>query len=176
MLTPSTPEEAFQLLQDLGAPPRLLRHHALVVEAADALLQELSKAFLLRLDSQAVLVGAALHDAGKIRFPEELSGPGNAHELEGQELLVEAGAAPEVARFCRTHARWSDSDMRVEDLLVAAADHLWRGKRTEELERRLVEAIAGATEFSRWEVFAAADEIFSSVAEAGEDRLQRSLA
>lgn len=176
MLTPAAPAEALQLLQALGAPPRLLRHHEFVAEAADALLRELSKAFLLRLDSRTVLVGAALHDAGKIRFPEELSGPGNAHEQGGEGILLDAGVAPEIARICRTHARWSDSDARLEDLLVAAADHLWRGMRTEELERRLVEAIVDASEFSRWEVFAAADEIFSSVAEGGEDRLLRSLA
>jgi len=28
-------------------------------------------------------MGAALHDIGKVLHPEELSGPGNAHEIAG---------------------------------------------------------------------------------------------
>ena len=56
---------ALGLLERLGAPHRLVRHHALVAEAAQQILDDLGD--LARgVDRELVLVGAALHDAGKI--------------------------------------------------------------------------------------------------------------
>ena len=34
----------------------------------------------------------------------------------------------DLARFCVTHARWESDGIGLEDLLVALADKLWKGK------------------------------------------------
>lgn len=173
-VTPRTPEEALTLLEDLGAPPHLRRHHELVLEAAMVLVSELVRAFSLRLDAQRVLVGAALHDVGKIRHPTEMSVPGNAHEREGEAMLLARGVAPAVARFCWTHAAWTHPEATLEDLIVAAADKLWKGKREAELEQLLVTALAASSGTPAWDAFSRADEIFSEIAADGDDRLARS--
>lgn len=169
-----TPDEAIALLQDLGAPAHLVRHHELVLEAAEVLVRELVSAFSLRVDTKRVLVGAALHDAGKIKHPGEMSVPGNRHEREGEAMLLARGVDPSIARFCWTHAAWLQPEMTLEDLLVATADKLWRGKRETELEQRLIAAIAATTGTAAWEVFSSADEIFTQVAAQGDERLERS--
>lgn len=172
--TPTTPEEALSLLEQLGAPARLVRHHELVVEAAELLVRSLVREFALRVDAQRVLVGAALHDVGKLQHPDELRIPGSAHERAGEALLLARGVSPAVARFCWTHAAWTSPEVDLEDLLVATADKLWRGKRETGLEQRLVAAIAAATGVPAWETFSRADEIFGQVAAAGDERLERS--
>lgn len=163
---------ALALLDELGAPPRLLRHHELVVEAARAILDGLG-ALASGVDTRLVLVGAAIHDAGKIVHPNEMNGPGNQHEPEGRALLTEHGVG-EAARFCVTHAQWEHADVELEDLLVALADKLWKGKRVAELERRVVERLAAGQSF--WDVFVRADAVFERVAAGADDRLARSLA
>ena len=55
MRTPTTPVEAVEFLRTLGAPPRLLRHHELVAEAAGTLLRGLEELLPLRAHSRAVL-------------------------------------------------------------------------------------------------------------------------
>lgn len=174
MSTPTNAREALALLVLLGAPPRLVRHHELVVEAAEGLVRELRRAFPLPFDAQRVMVGAALHDVGKTRHPSELDVPGNAHEREGEAMLLKHGVAPDVARFCWTHAAWTQNEITLEDLLVAAADKLWRGKREAELEQRLVSSIAIASAVPDWEAFSRADEIFAQIAADGDERLARS--
>jgi HD superfamily phosphodiesterase len=172
--TPTNAREALALLVSLGAPPHLVRHHELVVEAAELLVRKLRRAFPLRFDVQLVMVGAALHDLGKIRHPSEMSIPGNAHEREGEAMLLKHGVSANIARFCWTHAAWTQCEMTLEDLLVAAADKLWRGKREAELEQRLVSAIAIASAVPDWEAYSRADEIFAQVAADGDERLERS--
>lgn len=162
---------ALALLDRLGAPPRLVRHHELVVEAARAILDGLG-ALVQGVDAQLVLVGAALHDAGKIVHPHEMDGPGNRHEPDGRALLSEHGVG-EAARFCVTHARWAQAEVELEDLLVALADKLWKGKRVAELERRVIEGLATGQSF--WDVFVRADAVFERVAAGADDRLARSL-
>ncbi len=172
--TPTNPRDALALLVVLGAPPHLVRHHELVVEAAELLIRELRRSLSLRFDAQRVLVGAALHDAGKIKHPSELNVPGSAHEREGEAMLLAHGVAPNVARFCWTHAAWTHSELTLEDLLVAAADKLWRGKREGELEQRLIAALAASAGMPAWEAFSRADEIFAQVAAEADERLDRS--
>lgn len=170
MSKPRTPNEAVELLSSLGAGAWLVQHHRLVVEAASALCEGVRGPY----DATLVLLGAALHDAGKILHPEEMSRPGCEHEKAGRELLVQHGVPPEVARFCETHARWDDPSVGLEDLLVAAADKLWKGQRHHELEDRLVSALASATHRERWEVFTELDPLFESIAADGDARLARS--
>ena len=127
-----------------------------------------------RTDLRRVLLGAALHDVGKINHPTEMNVPGNAHERAGEALLLERGLEPSLARFCWSHAAWTQADMELEDLLVAAADKLWRGKREDGLEQRLVAALAVVSGRPAWDVFSAADEVFAAVASDGDERLARS--
>ena len=166
-------EDALALLERLGAPPRLVRHHELVVEAARQIIEGLGR-FASCFEARVVLLGAALHDAGKIRYPAELDGPGDLHEVAGRDLLVERGL-DDLAEFCVTHAKWGDS-VPLEDLLVALADKRWKGKRVDGLERRIMERLAADSGLDFWDVFVLADDVFERVAAAGDERLLRSVA
>lgn len=167
-----TVEDAFALLAELGASAHLIRHHALVVEAAEALLHGLAP-YAATYDAQSVLLGAALHDAGKILHPMEMRGPGNRHEDAGRALLERHGH-PTLARFCVTHAAWDRDALELEDLLVALADKLWKGKRVEALETRVIQRLASALGRELWDVFTTADAAFERVAADGDRRLARS--
>lgn len=172
---PTNPEQALALLASLGASERLVRHHALVLEAAVALLDGLTKILgPARVPRREVLVGVALHDAGKIEHPSEMSGGGARHEPAGEALLVKAGLSPGVARFCRTHASWSAPDAVLADRLVALADKLWKGKRDEALEAALHAEIAALLGVGAWDVFTKLDDLFERVASGGPGRLARS--
>jgi hypothetical protein len=166
--------EAIQLLHRLGAPARLVRHHELVAEAANEILGAITLETGLTVDRERVLLGAALHDCGKIRHPEEMRGPGHAHEATGEQMLLAAGVSAEIARACRFHCDWASSE-DFEDLLVALADKLWKGYRDERLEMRVVDAVAAKISTPAWEVFARLDPLFERVAEAGPERLERSI-
>lgn len=169
--TLARPADALALLVALGASERLVRHHALVAEAATELVDRLRSGLIDRFDRDLVLLGAALHDAGKIVHPRELQAPGHDHEAAGRALLIEHGVAPTVARFCVTHAAWADDTCTLEDLLVALADKLWKGARDEALEARALQAIAVATGRPAWAVFDALDAICEAVAADGPARL-----
>lgn len=170
-----TAADAIALLQRLGATPWLVRHHELVVEAAVIVCDRFARDLALAFDRDAVLVGAALHDAGKIVHPAEMRAPGHLHEAAGRELLLGHGISPSLARFCVTHAAWHTDDATTEDLLVALADKLWKGKRDEGLEQRVVERAAAATKRAPWEVFDRVDSICEAVAAKGPERLARSV-
>jgi HD domain-containing protein len=163
------PRDALVLLRTLGGSPWLIRHHELVVEAAALLCDGLHG---VAFDRAAVLAGAALHDAGKIMHPAEQGAPGHQHEAAGRELLVAHGVPDAVARFCVTHAAWSDGTL--EDLLVAAADKLWKGKRDAALEQALVARLAAITGAPAWEVFDRVDTLCEAIAADGPARLARS--
>lgn len=162
--------EILELLRELGAPEHLVRHHELVVEAAAELLAGIPETH--EIGRRLVLQGAAVHDAGKIRAPDEMHGPGSSHELLCKELIASKGHMT-LARFCETHARWRDDGLEIEDLLVALSDKLWKGKRVAELEERVVKRLAedGGSDF--WSVFAWADPLFERIADRGPERLRR---
>lgn len=169
--SPATVEEALLLLRSLGATAWLVRHHELVAEAARELVEGLGGA--LRFDTPAVLVGAALHDAGKVLYPAEMSGPGSEHETAGEALLLDRGVSPTLARFCRTHPDPARPGAGLEDLLVALADKLWKGKRIADLEA-LLAAELEAQGCERWRAFALVDDLCERIADGGEGRLARS--
>lgn len=135
----------------------------LVGEAADALVAGLVR---LRIphDAQLVRLGVVFHDAGKIAHPAELSAPGKLHEPAGGRMLLEAGVAPEVARCRLSHGRWDEMD----------AGTLWKGKRDEPLERRVVEGAALLRGAPFWDLFVL-DSLFEGIAAGGADRLSRSV-
>lgn len=140
------------------------------VELCDALEQKLK----LRFDRRLVLLGAALHDAGKTVHRDEMSAPGHRHEAAGRALLLQRGVDAKIARFCVTHAAWNSPDCELEDLLVALADKLWKGKREDSLEKTVLERVATLSGRDAWQVFDGLDAICERVASRGEGRLARS--
>ncbi|MCT4352608.1 HD domain-containing protein [Streptomyces sp. Je 1-79] len=163
------PPVVTELLRSLGAPPRLAAHlravHDVAVELADWVRDRYPD---LAVDRDALLFGAATHDVGKTLHPEELAGPGSAHEAAGRDLLLDRGFAPGLARFAATHASWDDPGVTIEDLLVSTADKIWKDKRVPDLEDRLVRALAGATGREPWAEFLALDDLLARLgADAG---------
>lgn len=175
MLRLVSAQDGIALLRSLGASPWLVRYHELVVEAAVLICDALEKDLSARFDRDTVLLGASIHDAGKIVHPEEMSAGGNRHEVAGKELLVRSGVPAAIARFCITHAAWDGPDCRIEDALVALADKLWKGKRDEALEKLLVASLATQAKLDQWEVFDRFDAICDAIAADGPARLSRSV-
>jgi hypothetical protein len=165
--------DAYRLLRELGAPRRLLLHVELVGEAAERLMQAYAE-LGVDFDASIIELGVAVHDAGKIKYPEELNGPGSMHEPAGEALLLANGVQPEVARCCVSHAKWQDADVSFEERSVALADKLWKGKREEALELCVIDEVASRLRVDRWTVFAQLDSVFEEVAAGGMDRLERS--
>src|SRR5438128_21686 len=92
------PTQVEHLLVLLAAPPRLVAHLALVHHVAGQLTERVSQDWpLLDYDREAVLLGAATHDIGKIVYRDELIHPGKHHEEVGEEILLEQGFAPRHA-------------------------------------------------------------------------------
>jgi hypothetical protein len=164
---------ARELLARLGAPKRLLQHGVLVGEAADLLLESLQR-LGVTVDAHFVRVGAVLHDAGKILYADELAQPGHAHEPAGEQLLLREGVEPSVAHCCVSHARWADANVSFEELLVALADKLWKGKREPALEKKVIDAAAAKLGREFWDVFVELDTCFEGIASDGTARLARS--
>lgn len=167
------PFDAKNLLTTLNAPSRLVAHVSLVHDAAAEILDALQGRWPdLKIDEDAALFGAAIHDAGKILHPNELTGPGNKHEQDGPGLLQQHGVSPERSRFARTHGTWkTEQNLALEDLLVALADHSWKGSRNEALETMVAGRIAESLGTETWEAFMGLDEIVAEVASRGEERL-----
>ncbi|MBO6937649.1 MAG: HD domain-containing protein [Deltaproteobacteria bacterium] len=120
------------------------------------------------------MLGAALHDCGKLLHPAEMSAAGHAHEASGRRMLETAGFHDEVARAAVTHAQWDRPPAELEDRLIALADKLWKGKRDTELEAHLLNELAESTGKAAWEVFGVLDELCERIAADGPERLRRS--
>jgi putative nucleotidyltransferase with HDIG domain len=165
--------EAYDFMGKLGAPEKLIRHVILVGEAAELLIDKLKKQNV-QFDEKLVRLGVALHDVGKILHPEELNLPGKKHEREGESLLLANGLNPRLARCCVSHGQWQTMDCSLEELVVALADTLWKGKRDEGLENKIVDEISRQLNRERWGLFIELDSCFEFIASPGEDRLRRS--
>jgi hypothetical protein len=167
------PLPAAAALRAHGASPRLTAHHVLVHQVAVTLLVALGEAWpSLPIDREAVLLGAATHDIGKTVYPEELTGLGRKHESVGPDLLTADGMAPQHARFARTHGQWAHlANPSLEDLLVALANAIWKGKRNQRLEDAITVRIAAHEGQESWEVFMILDDIVVAITEDAEIRL-----
>ncbi|MEU0094910.1 HD domain-containing protein [Kribbella sp. NPDC006257] len=165
------PAEVNDLLRNLQAPPRLAAHLRAVHDVAHELTTWLATYPEVRFNRKTVLYGAATHDIGKIIHIEELSRPGSLHEKAGEQLLLEAGVAPQLARFAATHASWTEPGITVEDLLVSLADKVWKGKRVRELEQLLVDQLVIASGQESWQVFLDLDDQLGKLAESAGARL-----
>lgn len=166
--------DALALLRQIGAPPLLIQHHLLVTEAAAQLINGLPENLRRHIKEQNIMIGAALHDAGKILYPNEMTGPGSMHEQAGLDLLLRNGVDPELARFCSTHSDWRQSVLSVEEIFVALADTLWKGKRIHELEELAIHRLAEFAHTEFWSIFIELDKLFQRVAEQADERLERS--
>ncbi|MER5520765.1 HD domain-containing protein [Streptomyces sp. NPDC002763] len=166
------PPVVAELLRSLSAPPRLAAHLRAVHDVAVQLVEWLQDRYPdLAVDRDGVLFGAATHDVGKVVHPEELTGPGSAHEEAGRDLLLSRGFPPALARFAATHASWDAPDVTMEDLLVSAADKVWKDKRVSDLEDRLVRALASATQREPWEEYLALDDLLTRLGADAAPRL-----
>lgn len=168
------PESASDLLKRVSAPPRLVAHLTLVHDVASRILEKMTTEFPdFEFKSELVEFGAATHDIGKSFFREELSVPGTLHEREGERLLLHFGVAPELARFARTHGEWRIEDFPAnEDLLVALADSVWKGKRDENLEWLLIPRISNQIGKETWAVFESLDTFLTEIAADASHRIE----
>ena len=166
--------EAEQLLARLGAPDRLVAHVGLVGEALEEILTALSRLGIGGVDLDLARAGVVLHDVGKVQHPAELDAPGHEHETTGELLLLEHGVEARVARICRTHADWRHEGVALEELLVALADKLWKGKRVPELEERVLARLVERAGRAQWDLFVPFDDLCERVAAQGPQRLERS--
>lgn len=157
-----------ELLEAERAPPRLVAHLILVHDVSARLVHALAHTHL-RVDGHLVRFGAATHDVGKTRVPAELSHPGRTHEALGERLLLAAGFDATSARFARTHGvAPADPSLTLEDLLVQAADTLWKGKRDQALDTAIVRHFGEPA----WQHFLTWDELAASLAAPAVDRLE----
>lgn len=166
-------EDAFEFLREIKAPARLASHATLVKEAADLLLEKLGQLGIV-CDKDLVLIGVVFHDAGKSIFPEEFDVKGEKHERAGQELLLGYGVSSKIARCCVSHGQWRSMDCSFEELLVALSDTLWKGKRDDELEKRVIDEAARRLKKEVWDVYIDLDSCFENIASGGSERLKRS--
>jgi hypothetical protein len=169
----NTTNDAYGMLQRLGASHRLICHVKLVGEAADVLIAKLQQ-LQVSVDDRFVRLGVAFHDTGKILYPEELSAKGTHHEAAGEKLLIANGVNPSLTRCCRSHSQWQTIDCSFEELLVALADTLWKGKRNAQLEGEVIQRIATLGQKDYWETFMEMDACFEAIAAEGHSRLLRS--
>lgn len=138
---------------------------------ADTLAKTISK-MGAPIDRDLVVAGALLHDAGKIVCTSELSESGQSHTEIGEKLLVDNGVAPELARVCVSHKYWDSDGVSTEELVVALADRLWKGKRNGRLEARIVERAARTSLQEPLSVFLALDAVFEKIADEAPERLR----
>jgi putative nucleotidyltransferase with HDIG domain len=167
-------QDAHGFLQTLGASAHLIQHVKLVGEAAEILIllfQKLGIAF----DADWIRLGVVFHDVGKILHPYEMNEKGNQHEVDGEKLLLSEGVDPKIARCCRSHGQWQQMECDFEELVVALADNLWKGKRNSQLENKLIREVSSVIHKDYWDIFVILDGGFEGVAEKGDLRLSRSI-
>ena len=167
-------DDALVLLDVLGAPEHLKTHARLVGEAAELIIEKCDE-MGFPIDGNFVRIGTAIHDVGKIVHTNEMTGPGSEHEPGGEKMLLQQGVDPAIARCCLSHARWASMECSIEELLIALADKLWKGKRVEELELKIIDRLALLNVSDRWDIFAELDGHFEEIAAGGHERLQRSV-
>jgi HD superfamily phosphodiesterase len=172
MLLFPLPSQVADLLLKTQSPPRLKAHLCLVHDLACQLTAQVSRAWPeLTFDAEAVQLGSAIHDIGKAVYRSELNEPGHQHEHAGRRLLLEHGWTEQLARFTVTHRKDLEAKDPLEDLLVAVADKVWKGKRDDRLEHALVGRLVKLSGEEPWQVWLTLDEILTTLAEPAAERL-----
>lgn len=167
------PQETVHLLQQVAAPPRLVAHLILVHDVAAILVERVTAAFPeVTFVEEEVLFGASIHDFGKVVERSELTAVGSQHEQRGVELLRSMGVSSERARFAYSHGNWDKvPNVNLEDLLVALADKLWKGKRVDGLEAKIVGLLSAVSKKPEWSCYAELDEIAQELMKDADTRL-----
>lgn len=166
------PSKALDVIKKLEATPALVLHLKLVHDTALQLLKSLNANWPeLSVDTDLVSLGAATHDIGKCQIPEELNHPGKKHEELGEQLLLQYGFSRKEARFARSHGSIEFASLELEDLLVVAADKLWKGQRVEDLEECITQRISSKLQRDYWEVYPSATKQFDTISEGSAMRL-----
>jgi putative nucleotidyltransferase with HDIG domain len=166
-----TPNDALEFLKDLQAPEDLLRHAEIVRETAEQILGCLKLATDV-IDPSVVLIGAILHDVGKIKHPRELQEPGHEHEAAGYQMLISYGFSDHIADMCIAHSQWQNTKS-LEALIVALADKLWKGKRVIELEDEIIKRVADKREDDFWSLYGVLQTCFDRIADTATERLNK---
>ena len=165
-------ERAFELLRRLGAPAQLVMHAELVAEAGEAIISAL-EGLGAPIDKDFILSGIVLHDIGKTVYFSELAQEGDLHAETGRDLLLREGVDPRLAEVCVSHAAWREVKT-FEELVIACADKLWKGKRVADLEELLVKRVSEEIQLGFWEAFTCLDGCFEEIAGGSDERLERS--
>lgn len=169
------PVAASKLLGNLNVPTQLKAHLEIVHDTAKTLIQKVGKSFpSLVFDQEAVLFGAATHDIGKLLHTDEIQTQGQKHLRDGEALLELLGVPPRLSRFAASHGSWSD-ESSIEDLLVALADQIWKGRRDPDLAFLIVEHLVTLTGTSQWQVFMELDDLLADIAATSNERLEYAL-
>jgi hypothetical protein len=169
------PAAASKLLRDLTVPTQLKVHLEIVHDTAKSLIHNLAKSFPgLVFDQEAILFGAATHDIGKLLHRDEIHTQGQKHLRDGDALLRLLGVPPHLSRFAASHGTWS-SAAELEDLLVALADQIWKGRRDPDLAFLIVEHLVTLTGRSEWQVFMELDDLLADIAATSNERLEYAL-
>lgn len=165
---------AFELLEELKAPAHLITHVTLVGEASSEIIKCLNS-YNLQFDANFLEVGVVLHDVGKIKHPKEMHEKGSLHEAEGEKILLNLGIEKNLARVCVSHGQWDNENNSLEELLISLSDKLWKGKRVQRLEEKIIKIISNSLGIEYWELFMQLDNCFELIASTGDERLSRSL-
>lgn len=165
-------EDCERLLKENQAPKQLIKHLYLVSSVAKEISDYMSS-MEVRHNQSLVICGAGLHDVGKVIHQEELKQHGSLHEQKGREILLEQNVNPEIAQCCVAHGKWEETN-KIEELLVALSDNLWKGKRNNNLELKIIDLVAKQKEQDRWDIFSDMDLFFESIADKGSQRLEES--
>ncbi|MDB9837202.1 HD domain-containing protein [Flavobacteriaceae bacterium] len=165
-------KEIRDLLEELDAPQRLIKHLTIVNSTALCMVDHLKTEWPnLMLNKKEILFGASTHDIGKIIITDELYKKGKKHESEGFKLLKEVGYNDQESRFTITHGNWENSDLKIEDFIVCLSDKIWKGKRTNELEEWITNKIAELTKTDFWDVSMKLDLILEKIVIGSDDRI-----
>ena len=70
-----------------------------------------------------------------------------------------------------THGRILRASVPIEDLLVALAAKVWKGKREDGLEQAVVMNIASVSSQEAWQVWLTLDDTLTNLGEAAPERL-----
>lgn len=166
------PKEITVLLESLNSPLRLKRHLRIVHTTASEILNQLIAEWPgLKLDQELILFGSATHDIGKTEITDELYESGKIHELTGMTILLNHGFTNEQSRFALTHGNWQDESLKIEDLLVALSDKIWKGNRIDDLEKLVGQKLSSMLNCDYWDVYVKLDSILSQIALGADEKL-----
>ena len=161
-----------EILEKLNSPKILNRHLQIVYSTAYDLLRSIKNKWpSIIINEELVLFGAGTHDIGKVEIKTELFQSGKKHEEVGKYLLQDLGFTEDESRFAFTHGNWQQEGLVLEDLLVSLADKIWKGKRIDELEEKVINTMSDRLKISFWEIYEPFNDILEHLSTGADKRL-----